>query len=456
MRYALVCPDEYLWTLLAGTRGPGRPPLGLVGSRQARAAIVAGGGSAVAGDLEDPAFYRHALRGMDGPVFVAVPPGRRPRVLAAVRAGVPAAPVVVLDGERRAAARLTGVSSLPLGTLARGLLESEAARTATGRRLEQIRRHLGGSDRVLILVQDDPDPDALASALALRTVLGRNRHSAPIGTFGAVSRPENRAMTRILEIEVERLGPSALGAFDAVAIVDAQPGFFATPVGEVDVVIDHHPEAAPVPARFKDIRPTYGATASILTEYLRAARVTPSQRLATALLYGIKADTRDLERGTSRADVEAFTFLHPHVNHGALRRIERPELPNRVLDALARGITRRQVVDGAVVSHVGPVAYPEVVAQFADLFLQVEGVSWSVVSGTVRGELHVSVRNVGHVRAAGDVVRQAFGDLGSAGGHRAMAKAVIRLADWRARVGPTTAGAVRRQIVQRVRRALGS
>ena len=99
-------------------------------------------------------------------------------------------------------------------------------------------------------------------------------------------------------------------------------------------------------------------------------------------------------------------------------------------------------------------AYPELIAQFADFFLQVEGAEWSVVSGTVHGELHVSVRNVGYVRAAGEVVRSAFGDLGGAGGHRSMAKAVIRLRDWRARHGAATARALAHGIVTRFTRAL--
>jgi nanoRNase/pAp phosphatase (c-di-AMP/oligoRNAs hydrolase) len=211
-----------------------------------------------------------------------------------------------------------------------------------------------------------------------------------------------------------------------------------------------------VRARFKDVRPAYGATATILTEYLRAAEVKFPQRLATALLYGIKADTQHLERGATRADMEAFAFVHAHANHSALRRIERPELPDKALDVLAHGIERRHVTHGVVFSHLGAVAYPELVPQFADFFLQVEGAEWSVVSGIVHGELHISVRNVGYVRAAGEVVRQAFGELGSAGGHRSMAKAVIRVRDWRTAVSPTGSGPLAHAIVARFLRALRS
>src|SRR6266480_4387333 len=298
--------------------------------------------------------------------------------------------------------------------------ERTSLRASARNRVDRLRSHFAPADRVLIMMQDDPDPDAIASALALRTLLGRSKAAAPIATFGTITRPENRAMTRILEIDVEEIKAQAIDEYDMVAMVDAQPSFFEEPFGEVDLVIDHHPEETP----------------------------------ATARLYGIQTDTLHLERGATRADLEAFAYLHPRANHSALRRIERPELPNEALDVLALGIARRRLTHGVVFSHLGPVAYPELVAQFAEFFLQIEGAEWSVVSGTVNGELHISVRNVGYVRAAGDVVRRAFGEVGRAGGHRAMAKAVIRLRDWEARVGEPAGEGLRKAIVARFLQAL--
>ncbi|PYN08838.1 MAG: hypothetical protein DME06_15900 [Candidatus Rokuibacteriota bacterium] len=189
---------------------------------------------------------------------------------------------------------------------------------------------------------------------------------------------------------------------------------------------------------------------------MRAAEVKVSQKLATALLYGIKSDTLHLERGATRADMEAFAYLYLLANHNALRRIERPELPGDALEVLAQGIARRELVDGVLFSHLGPVAYVDLIPQFADFFLQVEGVEWSVVSGIVGGDLHVSVRNVGYIRSAGEVVRSAFGALGGAGGHRAMAKAVIHLGDWRTAVGDASPDAIRHGIAERFLRALRS
>jgi nanoRNase/pAp phosphatase (c-di-AMP/oligoRNAs hydrolase) len=454
MRYVLVCPDDFLRRLLPPT--PAFAPVYVVATAAARANIVRQGGEAVAGDLASEAVYHRAFRSSHDPVLVAVPALRRPRVLAAIRAVAPAAPIVVLGDDREPGADVGDAVMLPRNSVLERLVEPELVRALARARLTRIRRVLDAAPRVLILMQDDPDPDAIASALALRVVLGRTKAAAPIATFGRITRPENRAMTHLLEIDVEHLVPAALAEYDAVAMVDVQPTFFEERLRDVALVIDHHPEERPVAARVKDIRPSYGATSTILTEYLRAADAKIPQRLATALLYGIKADTRYLERGTTRADVDAFTFLHPLANHNTLRRIERPDLPDTALDTLALGIARRALVDGVLFSYLGPVGYPELVAQFADLFLQVEGAEWSVVSGVVNDELHISVRNVGYVRGAGEVVRTAFAELGSAGGHRTMAKAVIPLATWRARVGATDPEPVSVAIVARIRAALRS
>lgn len=454
MRYVLVCPDEFLLDLVPPRALHGISPVYVVETPGARVRVVRRGGSAIVGDLESEAVYRRVFRTGLEPVIVAVAAPRHRAVIATLRAVAPAAPVLLLAEEGVSTDGFTGVARVAPSSFAERVVQPEIERAATRTRVDRLRRHFARADRLLIMLQDDPDPDAIASALALKVLLGRNRAAATIATFGTITRPENRAMARILDIEVEEIKARAVDEFDMVAMVDTQPSFFEERFGQVDLVIDHHPEETPARAHLKDIRPSYGATSTIMTEYLRAADAKFTARLATALLYGIKADTLYLERGSTRADMEAFAFLHRHANHSALRRIERPELPDSALDILALGIARRHVVHGVVFSHLGGVGYPELVAQFADLFLQVEGAEWSVVSGTVNGELHISVRNVGYVKAAGEVVRRAFGDLGSAGGHRSMAKAVIRLRDWRARAGDTGNDALGQAIVARFLRAV--
>ena len=453
MRGIFVCADAALARVVP-REAFGEPVLHIVESAAARRTIARRGVAAIGGDLESESVYQRASLTSHDAVVVAVDAERAPRVVAAIRQVAPNAAVVLVPDPLDADGEVSGVTSVAAGAFVERVLAPALERAGSRARVERVRQHFASAERVLIMMQDDPDPDAIASALALKTLLGRSKAQAPIATFGTITRPENRAMLRVLEIDVEQIKPRAVGEYDMVAMVDTQPSFFEEPFDQVDLVIDHHPEETPARAHLKDIRPAYGATSTILTEYLRAADVRLTQRLATALLYGISADTLHLERGATRADIDAFTFLHAQANHSALRRIERPELSNAALDVLAAGIARRRIAAGVVFVHLGAVGYPELVAQFADLFLQVEGVEWSVVSGIVEGELHVSVRNVGYVRAAGDVVRAAFGALGSAGGHRSMAKAVIPLRDWRRHVGETTDDALARQIGNRFLRAL--
>ena len=453
MRAIFVCLDATLARWVP-REAFGEPALHVVEKPEARRWIARRGVAAIAGDLEHESVYRRAGLTAQDAVVVAVGGDRASRVVAAIHRVAPGAPVVVLPDPLEPEANLPDLTVVPPSAFVEDVLTPALERAALRARVERVRRHLAPADRLLIMMQDDPDPDAIASALALKVLLGRSKAAATIATFGTITRPENRAMLRVLEIEVEQIKPRAVGDYDIVAMVDTQPSFFEEAFGEVDLVIDHHPEEVPARARLKDIRPAYGATSTILTEYLRAVDVRLTQRLATALLYGISADTLHLERGATRADRNAFTFLHAHANHSALRRIERPELSNAALDVLAAGLARRRIEAGVVFVHLGPVGYPELIAQFADLFLQVEGAEWSVVSGIVEGDLHVSVRNVGYIRAAGDVVRGAFGALGSAGGHRSMAKAVIPLRDWRRQAGDTSDDALARGIAQRFLRAL--
>jgi nanoRNase/pAp phosphatase (c-di-AMP/oligoRNAs hydrolase) len=301
--------------------------------------------------------------------------------------------------------------------------------------VQALREVLAPAKNLLILVQHDPDPDAIASALALRTVLGRNKTTAPIGSFGQVTRPENVTMIRLLEVEIEHLTDSALANYDAIALVDVQPPYFGDRLPAVDAVIDHHPQVADYPARYCDVRPHFGSTATIFVQYLQAADAKVTQRLATALYYGLKTDTLFLGRETTDADIEAFAYLYPLANHSLIRRMERPEVPLRDLDALGYALRARTICGSTFFTHVGLVEREDVLPQFAEFCLQVEEIERSVVSGIFCGNLVVSLRSHPHVKGSGGLVRHAFGQFGSAGGHRSMAKAVIPLTTLEAHFG---------------------
>jgi len=454
MRYLLICSEDILEHLAGSLASPDDSAVFVVSTPAARGRLARHDIQGQVGDPADAATFRRALPRWRGPLVVAAPLERAPTVLAAVRAVAPEVPAVVLGDNP---APLPGATVIALSAVTEHLIRPALDRAVQRTRAERVRGLFEGAERVLILMQDDPDPDAIASGLALRTLLGRNRASAPLCTFGTITRAENVAMCKILDIDVEEISARTLEQFDRVAMVDVQPSFLEEQFEDIHLVIDHHPVEQPIRAHFKDVRPSYGATATILVEYLRAAEVKITQRLATALLYAIKSDTLGLERGGTRSDLDAFALLYPLANHNALRRIERPELSEAALDVLAEGLARRRIVRGVFFSHLGAMDTADLIPQFADFGLQAEGVEWSVVSGVVSETVHVSVRNVGYVKSAGDVVRAAFGDLGSAGGHRTMAKAVFPARNL-ARGAEEGRGAARlpERIMQRFLRALGT
>jgi nanoRNase/pAp phosphatase (c-di-AMP/oligoRNAs hydrolase) len=320
--------------------------------------------------------------------------------------------------------------------------------TMNVKKVERIRSLFAEGKKVHILLQHDPDPDAIGSALALRELLGRNRATTPIVTFGGITRPENLAMIRLLDIQIDRISYNDLHKDGArLALVDVQPPYFGATLGRVDLVVDHHPKRTSFKARFADLRTAYGATSTIFTEYLRAVGMEPSQRLATALLYGIKTDTLFLERGSTLADLSAFNFLYPLANKAMIARIERPALPREDLEAMGRALSHLQVDSSVAVIHLGEINREDVIPQMAEFCLQIEGVEWSIVSALVHDRVVISVRNVGYVKSAGEIMKKLYDDIGSAGGHRAMAKAVVPLDRFKEKFGEVSERVIRDSIL---------
>jgi nanoRNase/pAp phosphatase (c-di-AMP/oligoRNAs hydrolase) len=345
-------------------------------------------------------------------------------------------------------AEFPDVTDMTLAELVRPTLVTELSRSMTRARVQQYQRYFADADRVLILLHNDPDPDALASGLALRNLLRRTKTTAIIGAMQGVTRPENLRMANMLDIHVEQVTPAMLQEFERVATVDVQPHYFGGLMDRADLVIDHHPEQPGYSAVFKDIRADYGSSSTILTEHLRAVDVNISERTATAMLYAIKSDTLFFARHTNRVDLEAFTFLYPLADAALIRKMEGAEITLERLDYVTRasqgGIMKEQVFS----AFIGEAPREDFIPYTADFFLQLEGVKWTIVAGVVNGSLIVSVRNLGYSRNAGEFVKRWFGDIGSAGGHRAMAKAVVPIERFRQKFGDLNGPAITARIVE--------
>jgi nanoRNase/pAp phosphatase (c-di-AMP/oligoRNAs hydrolase) len=332
-------------------------------------------------------------------------------------------------------AEFPDVAYLSMAELFGGPLLTEFSRSMTRARVQQYQRYFSDAERVLIMLHNDPDPDAMASGLALRNVLRRTKTTAIIGAVQGVTRPENLRMVNLLDIHVEPITLASLKEYDRVAMVDVQPHYFGGMIDRVDLVIDHHPEQPGYTAVFKDIRPDYGSTSTILTEHLRAVDVNISERTATAMLYAIKSDTLFFNRSTNRVDLEAFSYLYPLADAALIRKMEGAEITTERLDYVLKAHRGGNLSDQVFCAFLGAMPREDFIPYVADFFLQLEDVKWTVIAGIVNESLIVSVRNLGYTKNAGEFVRRFFADLGSAGGHRAMAKAVVPLRAFREKFG---------------------
>jgi nanoRNase/pAp phosphatase (c-di-AMP/oligoRNAs hydrolase) len=223
--------------------------------------------------------------------------------------------------------------------------------------------------------------------------------------------------------------------FDRIAMVDVQPHYFGGEIDRVDLVIDHHPEQSGYTAVYKDIRVDYGSTSTILTEHLRAVDANISERTATAMLYAIKSDTLFFNRQANRVDIEAFSYLYPLADATLIRKMEGAEITMDRLDYVLKARQNGRMVEQVFCAFLGTTPREDFIPYVADFYLQLENVQWTIISGIVNDTLVMSVRNLGYSRNAGEFVRKYFNEIGSAGGHRAMAKAVVPLRNFKERFG---------------------
>lgn len=413
------------------------------------------GARALHGDPTDPGTFA-PLKGRGAVVVVDFMEGERAfQAAQAASTALPLAPVLLIDRERGGREQIDGVTRIDEGELLAQAIGIVVKRAAARRRLGALRRVLQGNARCVFLVQHDPDPDAIASALTLRCALDRNSADAPIVTLGGITRPENRRLVEALEIDVRQVTASQLGELGPLILVDVQPPYFSDLPGDVAAVIDHHPITDEYAAGFRDVRTDYGASATIAAEYLLAAGEEKLTReLATALLYGILTDTRNLVRAAGDADIEMFSFLFPRADVPLLRAIEHPSYSPAALRRFGRALQSAQVRDGVAYIFLGRLdpAEEHIVAQLADFCLGFENARVAVVAGVFGRKLVMSTRALSPAAQLGDRLRQAFGDYGSAGGHPVMAKAVIRMDEWKRHRRITSAAGVEPSI----RRALMS
>lgn len=283
-----------------------------------------------------------------------------------------------------------------------------------------------GRGKIIIVMHDNPDPDCLASALALRQLFIEKLAEEPLIAFsGMIGRSENLIMAGVLDIPLVPFEIVDLTDYGVICMLDTQPGTgnnSLDPAASVAIVIDHHPlKGKSKECRWVDVREDYGVTATILYEYLVAQGINIEPKLATAIFYAIKSDTQDLGREANLPDREAYLQLFPAVDKQLLYQITNPRQPIEYFRAISRTLKHARIYGRAVVANMQRVAFPELIAEMADFLLKLEEVDAVLSFGEYSREVVLSVRTCSQQLNAGEIVQRLVKGIGVGGGHSLMA-----------------------------------
>lgn len=300
---------------------------------------------------------------------------------------------------------------------------------------QRLRRVFADYDRVSVLMHPNPDPDAMAAAQGVAELASTVDTEAVLQHPGQIRHQENRAFETVLDLDLDQIETADEVDAGAVVLVDHNEarGFPGADTLSPVAVIDHHPGGGTGSA-FTDVRPEYGAAATILAAYFEELGVEPGDLdteasanalpsdVATGLLYGIQADTKHLTKGCSPAEFDAASYLYAGIDEAALDRIANPEVDTEVLEVKATAITERDVRGAFACSDVGTVSNVDAIPQAADELLRLEGVTAIVVLGEADGTVHLSGRSRDDRVHMGKTLQAAVEDIpmAEAGGHARM------------------------------------
>jgi len=308
-------------------------------------------------------------------------------------------------------------------------IESFLVKEETLHNVIKLKTMIHENDSLAILMYGSPDPDAVASAMAVQELFMHITHLSQcifVATEPVV-RQQNLEFIRAMKVEIQLLNKIDLRPFQLRVLVDAQPTFFGEALLDIDpqIVFDHHPCTTVWHAELADIRENYGALSTMMTEYLLAAKIRISKKLHTALLYGIKSDTNNFERDLILEDISAYYLNFARANKQLVRRIELNQIPESFLKYYRYAYNNRRRYRDRIISFLGKVESVDACVQIADFFLRLVDIYYVVIAGIVKDKLVIIFRGDGYRQDVGAIAQKAFAQYGSAGGHRSAARVEI-------------------------------
>ncbi|MBF0217145.1 MAG: DHH family phosphoesterase [Candidatus Omnitrophica bacterium] len=278
---------------------------------------------------------------------------------------------------------------------------------------------------LLILTHDYPDPDAIASAFALKYLAERYYGiDSRIVYGGFISTVQNRQMVRLLHIPINKVTGADLRKYQNIALVDTQPGFGnnSFPRGKkAAIVLDQHSPVDSRSSKFAIVDTGLSATCEILAEALLSLGKPIPPLLATALVFGIITDTYDLYRARKKNVLKLYLLLLMFCDMKRLIHLKNPPRTRNFFAMIKKGMEKAAVHGKLIRADLGHVQDPVYVAHIADFLLTYEKAVWALCTGRHKGKLYVSLRAASLKGQAQKVLKDVIEDKSRAGGHGAIA-----------------------------------
>ncbi len=295
-------------------------------------------------------------------------------------------------------------------------------------------KQLAGKRNILVTSHENPDPDALASSLALSILLDKQLPDVKVSVAlkGNVGGGMNEMFVQLTNLKPIPWDESTLGEFDAIILVDVQPNFTTSPLPAefpAMAVIDHHrrlrgrrPKCA-----FCDVRPDVGATSSIIFSYFMELEQPISRDLGAALLFAIESDLAGAAGQPGELDNVALSSLTLIADPRKLYKMRYAELPQSHYIAYAQGLGNAVYYENVLLSSLATIDSPEKAAVIADFLLRFDQVKWALVTAVYKENLVLSLRTSHSKASAADLMRKLVRKLGEGGGHGTKAGGAIPL-----------------------------